>query len=344
MSNVYKPQKSPRNPKCARCRNHGFIVQLKGHSGQCQFLKCNCWKCSLIAERTKIMAFQRRIKKTNKEESALNLTWSRPSDTPVDGTLSGRVENAHLPDTSGVMFPGPGTRTETVIKMPPQRVEEAYGRTYAEMEVPDKSAKDGHDPWITHEPQRKSTPGGGDHGGEDGGYGAPWSGIQDASSAMSRSGPHFPSDYVIAEVGGQRDMYSGEMVAMQFPFKFFSGYPNAYAACPAILVNMPLPPPGPFKVGNGPMCFPHFPAPGPMHYPPEAGPINGGRVPFFAPHPPGSDIRPGSYLEELVLRSHPSPQSSLPKDREHGTSGHPHSNQGSESSSLENASSSQNTV
>uniref|UniRef100_A0A8C8IAB4 DM domain-containing protein n=1 Tax=Oncorhynchus tshawytscha TaxID=74940 RepID=A0A8C8IAB4_ONCTS len=95
MSNVYKPQKSPRNPKCARCRNHGFIVQLKGHSGQCQFLKCNCWKCSLIAERTKIMAFQRRIKKTNKEESALNLTWSRPSDTPVDGTLSGRVENAH---------------------------------------------------------------------------------------------------------------------------------------------------------------------------------------------------------------------------------------------------------
>uniref|UniRef100_A0A8C7S328 DM domain-containing protein n=1 Tax=Oncorhynchus mykiss TaxID=8022 RepID=A0A8C7S328_ONCMY len=187
MSNVYKPQKSPRNPKCARCRNHGFIVQLKGHSGQCQFLKCNCWKCSLIAERTKIMAFQRRIKKTNKEESALNLTWSRPGDTPVDGTLSGRVENAHLPETSGVMFPGPGTRTETVIKMPPQRVEEAYGRTYAEMEVPDKSAKDGHGPWITHEPQRKSTPGGGDHGGEDGGYGAPWSGIQDASSAMSRS-------------------------------------------------------------------------------------------------------------------------------------------------------------
>ncbi|XP_029582255.1 doublesex- and mab-3-related transcription factor B1 [Salmo trutta] len=330
MSNVYKPPKSPRNPKCARCRNHGFIVQLKGHSGQCQFLKCNCWKCSLIAERTKIMAYQRHIKKTNKEESALNLTWSRPDDTAVNVTLSGREEKAHLSDTSGVMLPVPGTRTETVIKMPPQRFEEANGRTYTEMEVPmalthDKSPKDGHGPWNNHDPQR-----GGDHG--DGRYGAPWSGIQDV---MSRSGPHFPSDYV----GGQRDVYSGEMVAMQFPLKLYSRYPHGYAACPAILVNMPLPPPG-----NGPMGFPHFPPPGPIHYPPEAGPIHGGRAPFFAPHPPGGDIHPGSYPGELVLSPHPPPQHSLPKDREHGTSGHPQSSQGSESSSLENASSSQNTV
>uniref|UniRef100_A0A4W4FFV6 DM domain-containing protein n=1 Tax=Electrophorus electricus TaxID=8005 RepID=A0A4W4FFV6_ELEEL len=47
-----------RSPKCARCRNHGFIVQLKGHSGKCQFMSCKCWKCSLISERTKIMATQ----------------------------------------------------------------------------------------------------------------------------------------------------------------------------------------------------------------------------------------------------------------------------------------------
>ncbi|XP_067310317.1 doublesex- and mab-3-related transcription factor B1-like isoform X4 [Pseudorasbora parva] len=55
-------EKTPRSPKCARCRNHGFVVQLKGHSGKCQFRQCLCWKCSLINERTKILASQRRIK------------------------------------------------------------------------------------------------------------------------------------------------------------------------------------------------------------------------------------------------------------------------------------------
>uniref|UniRef100_A0A3B1IDI4 Uncharacterized protein n=1 Tax=Astyanax mexicanus TaxID=7994 RepID=A0A3B1IDI4_ASTMX len=42
--------KASRSPKCSRCRNHGFT--------------CTCWKCSLITERTRIMANQRRIRRT----------------------------------------------------------------------------------------------------------------------------------------------------------------------------------------------------------------------------------------------------------------------------------------
>ncbi|KAK2860817.1 hypothetical protein Q7C36_004983 [Tachysurus vachellii] len=61
-------QKVSRSLKCARCRNHGFMVALKGHVGQCRFSRCGCWKCALIAERTRIMARQRVMKKRQREE------------------------------------------------------------------------------------------------------------------------------------------------------------------------------------------------------------------------------------------------------------------------------------
>ncbi|KAI4885197.1 hypothetical protein NFI96_016655, partial [Prochilodus magdalenae] len=68
-------KKTARIPKCVRCRNHGFAVELKGHSGKCQFLACACWKCSLITERTKIMAKQRGIRKSQPDDG------DRPTDT-----------------------------------------------------------------------------------------------------------------------------------------------------------------------------------------------------------------------------------------------------------------------
>ncbi|KAG1932007.1 doublesex- and mab-3-related transcription factor [Pimephales promelas] len=75
MANISAPNdritagKAARSPKCARCRNHGFVVLLKGHSGKCQFRQCVCWKCALINERTKILASQRRIKSVQGHES-----------------------------------------------------------------------------------------------------------------------------------------------------------------------------------------------------------------------------------------------------------------------------------
>nr|XP_033772669.1 doublesex- and mab-3-related transcription factor B1 isoform X2 [Geotrypetes seraphini] len=61
-------EKMLRTPKCSRCRNHGFVVPVKGHAGKCRWKQCRCEKCNLISERQKIMAAQKALKKQLQEE------------------------------------------------------------------------------------------------------------------------------------------------------------------------------------------------------------------------------------------------------------------------------------
>lgn len=104
-----------RTPNCSRCRNHGYLVAVKGHAGKCRWKQCNCEKCYLITERQKIMAAQKMLKKQASDEDR-ELASRAAAIAPASSLRP-------LPPlgASGDLEPGPESRAAAYLLERPPR-------------------------------------------------------------------------------------------------------------------------------------------------------------------------------------------------------------------------------
>ncbi|XP_003411121.2 doublesex- and mab-3-related transcription factor B1 [Loxodonta africana] len=105
-------EKMIRTPKCSRCRNHGYLVPVKGHSGNCRWKQCACEKCYLISERQKIMAAQKVLKRQASEEeqeATLGAQGPKPA-TGAAAAIPGSSLRRLSPAASGDSEPRPHGR------------------------------------------------------------------------------------------------------------------------------------------------------------------------------------------------------------------------------------------